>query len=252
MLAVMTVDVITTARGAILYDSDRFGKLRQGAPAGADFDGEQWRALGKVIARSGAGRAGVYFIRDGDCYWALRHYRRGGLIGKLIHDRYLWLGPERTRAFAEWRLLHALRELELPVPAPVAARYERGGMTYQADLITEAIPAARTLAESMAGVQLPEETWSRIGATIARFHRAGVHHADLNAHNILLGQGASVWLLDFDRGRIRERGAWEASVLKRLRRSLNKIKNRHVNVNFTERDWQSLSVGYRDGVTRDA
>jgi 3-deoxy-D-manno-octulosonic acid kinase len=38
---------------------------------------------------------------------------------------------------------------------------------------------------------------------IARFHRAGVWHADLTAHNILLEVRGVPWLLDFDRGRIR-------------------------------------------------
>lgn len=252
MLAFMTVELTTTAGGAILYESDRFGKLRQGPPSDELFDGEYWSKLGKVVARSGAGRASVFFIRDGACHWALRHYRRGGLIGKLNRDRYLWTGAERTRAFAEWRLLHRLCEMGLPVPAPVAARYVRGGMTYRADLMTEALPAVRTLAESMTGAQLPEETWRKIGAAVARFHRAGVHHADLNAHNILLGEGASIWVLDFDRGRIRERGAWEESVLKRLQRSLVKIRGQRANAHFTERDWQAFMDGYRNFETREA
>jgi 3-deoxy-D-manno-octulosonic acid kinase len=243
MLADMTVELTTTTGGAILYDSDRFGKLRAAPPTDELFEGDYWMRHGKVVARSGAGRGGVFFLRDGACHWALRHYRRGGLVGKLIHDRYVWMGAERTRAFAEWRLLQRLRELGLPVPAPVAARYIRSGVSYRGDLITEALPAVRTLAESIVGVQLLEETWRTIGATIAKFHRAGVHHADLNAHNILLGEGASIWLLDFDRGRIRERGAWEESVLKRLHRSLSKIRAQRPNVHFVDRDWRALLAG---------
>ena len=250
MLAIMTAELTTTIGGAILYDSDRFGKLRQGPPTGEIFDDELWSRLGKIVARSSAGRSGVVFIRDGVCHWALRHYRRGGLVGKLIHDRYLWLGSERTRAFAEWRLLQRLHEMGLPVPAPVAARYVRAGVTYRADLITEALPAVRTLAESIVGVQLLEETWGKVGATIAKFHRAGVQHADLNAHNILLGAGAAVFILDFDRGRIGERGSWERDVLARLRRSLDKIRGQQINVQFAERDWQALLAGYGE-VIRD-
>ena len=40
----------------------------------------------------------------------------------------------------------------------------------------------------------------------------GVHHADLNALNILLADEGAVHVLDLDRGRIRARGAWENKV----------------------------------------
>jgi len=252
MLAVMTVELITTSGGAILYDSDRFGKLGAATPADELFAEEYWSRRGKIVARSGAGRSGVIFVRDSGCHWALRHFRRGGLFGKFVRDRYLWLGRERTRAFAEFRLLVRLRELGLPVPAAVAARYGRGLLTYRAELITEALPAVRTLAESIVGAQLAEETWRRIGATIAQFHAAGVHHADLNAHNILLGESATVYVLDFDRGRIRDRGSWEARVIARLRRSLRKIQSRQSNVQFAERDWQALMAGYDGFATAEA
>ena len=114
----------------------------------------------------------------------------------------------------------------LPVPAPIAARYVRGLLTYRADLITEHLPDSRTLADAITGAQLPREQWSAVGQTIARFHREGVHHADLNAHNIMLEHAVAprVYLLDFDRGRIEARGSWEQEVLARLRRSLEKIR----------------------------
>jgi 3-deoxy-D-manno-octulosonic acid kinase len=52
-----------------------------------------------------------------------------------------------------------------------------------------------------------------------------VQHADLNAHNIMLGENGEVWLLDFDRGRLRTPGSWRGRVLDRLARSLAKISN---------------------------
>ena len=39
----------------------------------------------------------------------------------------------------------------------------------------------------------------------------------------MLGEDGEVWLLDFDRGRLREPGAWRERVLDRLARSLGKI-----------------------------
>ncbi len=79
--------------------------------------------------------------------WVLRHYRRGGMIANVLGDRYLWTGAGRTRGFAEFRLLAALRARGLPVPTPVAARYRRKGVHYRADLITRRIGNATTLAE---------------------------------------------------------------------------------------------------------
>jgi len=255
MLTHMTIEIVKTPSGAILYDSDRLGKQNGEAARDKIFEADYWATRQKIVARAG-GRGGVLFIRD-DSHppqydWVLRHYRRGGFIGKIIRDRYLWLGAERTRAFAEWRLLHALHAQGLAVPIPVATRYVRQGFTYRADLITEALPAARTLADTITGVQLPEEAWRKVGAAIAKLHRAGVHHADLNAHNILLGEGAAVFVLDFDRGRIRERGAWEAQVLARLKRSLLKIQRQRQNVKFNARDWATLMECYEENATRDS
>ena len=178
--------------------------------------------------------------------------RRGGWIAKFSDDRYLWLGRHKTRAFAEWRLLAELRRRGLPVPAPVAARYERGLLTYAADLITEQLPTTNTLADAITGASLPQEQWRNVGSTIAEFHRQGVHHADLNAHNILIGEGSQgrVYALDFDRGRIRARGAWEQDVLSRLKRSLEKIRARRADVRFQDRDWQALMEGYVAGERR--
>ena len=67
-----------------------------------------------------------------------------------------------------------------------------------------------------------------MGQCIARFHRAGVFHADLNAHNVQIDAANRIFLLDFDRGRIRGRRAaagGEAN-LARLHRSLTKISRR--------------------------
>ncbi len=172
----------------------------------------------------------------------MRHYRRGGLIAKLSQDSYLWAGAARTRSFAEWRLLAELRRRGLPVPALIAARYVRGLFTYRADLITELLPGTRTLTDTITGRDLSEAGWRAVGRTVGAFHREGVHHADLNANNILLA----------DRFRPRfmcstsiaagskSRGAWEQAVLARLRRSLEKIKGQRADVRFGEQQWQWL------------
>lgn len=169
-------------------------------------------------------------------------------MANLSQDSYLWTGASRTRSFAEWRLLAELRRRGLPVPTPIAARYVRGLLTYRADLITQLLPGTRTLADVITGHELPEAGWRAIGSTIAAFHREGVHHADLNANNILLGENITyVYLLDFDRGRIEARGAWEQVVIARLRRSLEKIKGQRADVRFGEAQWQWLAAAIAGG-----
>ncbi len=242
----MAFERLETTTGAILYDPSRMGK-----PDEDVFDVSYWAKRKSIVARA-TGRGEVIFVRDEHRYWVLRHYRRGGLIAKVLSDAYLWTGFERTRAFREWRLLQRLRDKGLPVPVPVATRVTRSGLVYRADLITEALPAVRTLADTITGVDLNETIWRRVGATIARFHGAGVHHADLNAHNILLGEAGAVHILDFDRGRIRSRGSWEAVVLARLQRSLFKIQRQRRNLHFDRRDWEALIGGYSEREQRTA
>jgi 3-deoxy-D-manno-octulosonic acid kinase len=77
-----------------------------------------------------------------------------------------------------------------------------------------------------------------VGAAIAGLHRAGVDHADLNAHNILIDAKGTVSIIDFDRGRVRAPGTWAARNLLRLRRSLVKIGH------FSEESWGRLTAGY--------
>jgi len=229
-----------TARGAMLYDASRCGQ-----PDERLFARDHWRARGALEETAG-GRGTVAFIRDGERRWVLRHYRRGGLVAKLLGDAYLWTGADRTRAFREWRLLRELRSAGLPVPEPIAARYERDGLFYRADLITAELPTRRTLTHALAAAPLDAATWRAVGACVARLHAHGVHHADLNAHNLLLGDDGTVYVLDFDRGTLRPRGAWEQSVLERLQRSLRKVTAAMPRGRFDDEAWQALLHGLKD------
>lgn len=205
------------AEGAILFDAEVSPQV------GHDwFAPDYWRERGALRTQAG-GRGGVAIVATpvGEC--VLRHYRRGGLVAALMGDRYLWTGADRTRPFAEFRLLAEIARLELPGPEVVAARYCRHGLYYVADLITRRIVDAQTLAECLAAGRLDGELAEEVGALVARFHRDGVWHADLNAHNVLVTPGA-LYLIDFDRGRMRiPATAWQQANLQRLRRSLLKL-----------------------------
>jgi 3-deoxy-D-manno-octulosonic acid kinase len=204
-------------RGAILFDPERVDD-----PGWELFDRARWQARGALTAHTG-GRGSIHFIEDHGRHWALRHYLRGGVVARFVRERFLYLGEDRTRSFLELRLLASLLQQGLPVPAPVAAGYRRGVCTYVAELITERLAGAASLTEMLRAGRMNEARWAAIGRCLRRFHDAGVQHADLNASNIMLGEAGEVWVLDFDRGRLRRPGAWRERVLDRLARSLAKI-----------------------------
>jgi len=226
----------------MLSDPARLGNLPQDG-AESLFDAELWRLRGELIDVT-RGRGSAWFVASGARQWALRHYRRGGFIARFSQDRYVWAGEDRVRAFAEWRLLDLLSRRGLPVPKPVAARYQRSGLLYRCDLITQRIVGARPLSETLGEGSISESTWRAVGAAVAELHRAGVDHADLNAHNILLDTRGAVSVIDFDRGRLRAPGAWALRNLQRLRRSLAKISRELAADRFSPQIWEWVLAGY--------
>jgi 3-deoxy-D-manno-octulosonic acid kinase len=222
---------------AIVYDADAIDKTDS-----TFFDPAVWRDRGALIGEA-RGRGAAWIIRHGGRELVLRHYRRGGAFGPWLGDRYLWLGLARSRAEREWRLLADLQARGLAVPRPIAARVRRRGLIYRADLITERIAAAESLAQRLSLAPLDVNEWRAVGQCIRRFHAAGVYHADLNAHNVLLAP-SGVHLIDFDRGCLRAPGGWEAANLARLRRSLEKLARENQGFSFREEGWSELVAGY--------
>jgi len=234
---------IATATGAMLADPEYLGNPAKSVSESM-FDPEFWRARGELVEVSG-GRGSAWFIDSPARQWVLRHCRRGGFIARLSEDQYVWAGEDRVRAFAEWRLLEMLARAGLPVPQPVAARYQRGGLTYRCDLITQRIAEAEPLAALLGRAPIPESGWRAIGSVVARLHGFGVDHADLNAHNILLDVRGAVSVIDFDRGRLREQGPWASGNLQRLHESLVKISAEMPADRFSHQVWEWLMAGYQ-------
>jgi 3-deoxy-D-manno-octulosonic acid kinase len=235
---------IATATGVMLADPNGLGNEHLSAGE-ALFDPNFWAARNE-IAEVSAGRGSAWFIGPAPHRWVLRHYRRGGFIANISRDRYVWAGEDRVRAFAEWRLLEYLTQRNLHVPKPVAAFYRRLGPTYRCDLITLRIARAQPLSAALAAAAGTHIDWRAIGQAIARLHRLGVDHADLNAHNILVGD-AAVSIIDFDRGRLRAPGSWAAANLARLERSLRKISAALPAEQFSAANWRDLMAGYEAG-----
>ncbi len=202
--------------GAILFDSTQ---LRQVDPRW--FDAQEWGMRAQAV--SGSGRGGAWFIEASHGPCVLRQYLRGGMAASLSRDRYVWRGANATRSFLEYRLLRELLRRKCPVPQPIAACYLRSRFSYRAWIILERIPDVRSLAELVR--EAPDEApWDKTGLLVARFHREGLDHADLNAHNVLYDARGKGWLIDLDRSRMHiPATAWRERNLQRLLRSLHKV-----------------------------
>ena len=192
-------------------------------PTRALFDPAAW---GERATAHTEGRGTVWQLESGEGRWILKRYLRGGLVARLVSDRYFFMGYERTRMAREFRLLCSLCEMRLPVPRPVAAFIRRSGPAlYAGSLITQYLEGAQSLSSLIRSGHLSHASWAAVGNTIRRFHDRGVIHRDLNASNILLS-GGEVHLIDFDKGRLATAStndSWKQVNLERLRRSLEKI-----------------------------
>lgn len=196
-------------------------------------------------ARTRAGRGSVVFFDAPFGACVLRHFQRGGLIGKIIKDSFWWFGHKRSRAFREFRLLAGLHDAGLSVPAPVMARCVRSGLRYRADLITRQIPGSQTLAQLLESAALDAALATRAGRVIAGIHAFGIWHADLNAHNLLVDGGGQVWMIDFDRCRKRKPAmSWRQANLDRLLRSFRKLRASRLMPNFEDVFWHPMLASY--------
>ena len=238
--------------GAILADASESGNA-----AIAWFSAHP--AFGSIAVEAGQaavakGRGGAFFLDVASHHWVMRPYRRGGFMARLSLNRYLWTAEANVRSFREWRTLAALSSACLPVPRPIAARYRRGRFSYRADLITERLENTEPLSARLEIEPVSLAHWIALGRSLRRLHEAGAYHADLNAHNILLGPAESVFVIDFDRGGIRRAGAWRDSNLTRLYRSLRKVTAALPPDRFGDTEWGTLLAGYRSvgAVPRDA
>lgn len=199
----------------------------------------------KAITGSAQGRGTTWFVEFYQQQWVLRHYYRGGLMGKINNDHYLFTSTTNTRAAKEFALLNQMQKWQLPAPQPVAYRIKRKGLFYQADLLSTRIEHAQDLVALLTQQSLSKDVWFNIGATVKKFHDKGIYHHDLNAHNILLDDKLCAWVIDFDRGELRNiDNTWQTANLQRLLRSFRKEQQQLPSFHWQETDWDLLMAGY--------
>ena len=236
----MTETVEKTATGAIVYDKTLINQISDEC-----FTPEGWLHAEAVTGElRSAGRGNTLFVGNVPRQFVLRHFIRGGLVGRVVDDSYLFVGEDRTRSFMEWRLLERLSSAQLRVPKPVAARYCRRGIAYTADIITVRLRDVQSLSRFIARRDPGNAFWHATGAAIREFHAAGVHHADMNAYNLQIDKAGQLWMLDFDKGALRAPGPWQQQSLRRLHRSLQKIKRLDPQTHFRKGSWEQLLKGY--------
>ncbi|MFC6438579.1 3-deoxy-D-manno-octulosonic acid kinase [Bowmanella sp. JS7-9] len=208
------------------------------------FDVNFWQQQ-QAITGQAKGRGAAIFIQHQQHQWVLRHYRRGGLVGKFIRDAFWFTGQNRTRVARELNLLAQMREWHLPCPSPVAGRVIQSGLLYRNDILIERIADATDVHDILCKRALTDDQWQSIGRTIRRFHDKQVYHHDLNIHNILLDASDEVWLIDFDKCDIRIGERWKQDNLARLHRSLQKELGKKLGYHFSQSDWLALISGYQ-------
>ena len=209
------------------------------------FDISFWKDNDLVVGQS-KGRNITWFVQSNLCDlpWVLRHYYRGGLIAKLINDRYLYSSLQNTRVYKEIALLEKMLSLGLPVPKPIAGKIQRKGFFYSADLLMEKLDA-RDLVALLKQSNFNETLWTNIGETIAEFHNQSIYHSDLNAHNILVDDKNKIWLIDFDKCEFRDdSSSWKNDNMERLNRSFEKEKNKFSSFNYNNGCWKILNAAY--------
>jgi len=219
----------------------------------ADLDILQKSASIQRITSGGRGQA--WFVEIDGLSSVLRKYMRGGLIARLVRQTYISFSFENTRSVKEWRLLQWMQARELPVPQPIAASVCRWPFNvspfYRAQILVQRIPDVQTLDQQLTQRQLSVAEWQSVGVCIREFHNAGVYHADLNANNILRDAKGKVYLIDFDKGELRNINAktnvWMRENLQRLKRSLRKQQRINSLYYFTEENWQWLIDAYEVG-----
>jgi hypothetical protein len=159
----------------------------------------------------------------------VRHYRHGGMFGRLAGDRFF--SSDRFRR--EFDLGRVAWAEGLPTARPIAVGWCPAGWGYRGFIATPAIPMARDLLDLFAQpAPEPERVAAARAAAVAvrRTHDAGIVHGDLHLKNLLVrerseGSAPVAWVIDLDLAR-REHAPLPLSVrvrnLARLFRSVEK------------------------------
>tara|TARA_B100001758_G_C18416756_1_gene620730 strand:+ start:5318 stop:6007 length:690 start_codon:yes stop_codon:yes gene_type:complete len=202
----------------IQYDQDIFDQL----PVSLfDYD---YIANKGLIKSEAQGRGKTIEFEYQKKRYFLKNYIRGGLPSKLIYNKYWFSTIASTRAVLEYNFLLNLLKFNLPVPKPVALQIIREKFFYKANIITCKIENEGTLYEFIKSKKMNKKLWSNLYKTLNNFYLQNVYHSDLNSKNIIIDKKNNIYLIDFDKSYFFQNKKLFFKSLKRLDRSLKKIK----------------------------
>ncbi len=147
----------------MLFDAGHFP-----APVPNMFTSQYWKTQNAITGQA-TGRGTTYFFQHNKDEYVLRHYRRGGLIRKVLSDQYMYTGIEKSRAWQEFKLLQHMKNLDLKCPTPIAAMLKKTGLYYQADIILKKISSAKDLHNILLAKSLTADVWKKLGKPLPNF-----------------------------------------------------------------------------------
>jgi 3-deoxy-D-manno-octulosonic acid kinase len=128
----------------------------------------------------------------------VKHYKRGGLAGRLIRRRYLKWG--KTRSQSEFELLLKAQDMGIRVPEPLVYA-SQGYLFYRAWLVTREINQPQSLARlSLNDEKRAADAMKSVIEQISQLIEHGILHVDLHPGNVVIDQADRIFLVDFDKG----------------------------------------------------
>lgn len=182
------------------------GEWQVVAPASFGLDGAP-ELLAGAFGRGGVFRVGSVVVRP---------YRRGGLLGRVVHRRYA--GPGRFER--EWLIHRALWEAGFPTVRPLGFAWRPCAPWGVEGLYFTEAAVGRSWPSDWAG---GEDTVRRLWMRIQELCEWGLWAPDLNATNVLVGEDDGLLLLDWDRARWDSSSGLNGRYKDRLTRSLLKL-----------------------------
>lgn len=162
---------------------------------------------------------------------AVRHVMRGGIVGHVLHDRFL----PPTRVARELTAAFRLRLGGVPTPEVLAVgTYPAGGFFRRADVVTRFIEGGADLSAVFGDVRNDAQRHPILDAVaklLSRLTATGAQHPDLNLKNVLITSaedGYVAHVLDVDRVHFHVPGdpLVARANIERLMRSLRQWRNR--------------------------
>lgn len=127
----------------------------------------------------------------------VKHYARGGVLGRFVNSLFLRLGP--VRAEVEFTTLMRVRSLGIRAPEPVLFAF-RGKWLYQTWLVTRELEGHKNLMElARTGADNLLPVLEQVVLALQNLIRNRITHVDLHPGNILVDGHGDVAVIDFDK-----------------------------------------------------